>query len=135
MGAEVTRALLVLALALLAACALPAASSAATETASSGQITAHFNYEGSQSKGYSNLALTINRAGATAYDAPVNTSLCGNMCWPAGSGQTPSVAVRDLDGDGDPEVLLDLYSGGAHCCFVSDLLGWDPDSGIYRVVE
>jgi hypothetical protein len=24
--------------------------------------------------------------------------------------------VRDLDGDGEPEVLLDLYWGGAHCC-------------------
>jgi hypothetical protein len=27
------------------------------------------------------------------------------------------VAVTDLDGDGEPEVLLDLYSGGAHCCW------------------
>jgi uncharacterized protein YidB (DUF937 family) len=26
------------------------------------------------------------------------------------------LAVRDLTGDGEPEVLLDLYSGGAHCC-------------------
>ena len=27
--------------------------------------------------------------------------------------------MRDLDGDSEPEVLLDLYSGGAHCCFSS----------------
>jgi hypothetical protein len=28
----------------------------------------------------------------------------------------PSIAVRDLDGDGEPEVMLDLVWGGAHCC-------------------
>ncbi len=28
-----------------------------------------------------------------------------------------AVTVEDLDRDGEPEVLLDLYSGGAHCCF------------------
>ncbi|HEY7574210.1 MAG TPA: hypothetical protein VIB08_03555 [Thermoanaerobaculia bacterium] len=26
------------------------------------------------------------------------------------------LAAEDLDGNGEPEVLLDLYSGGAHCC-------------------
>ncbi|PWU21126.1 MAG: hypothetical protein C5B48_11655 [Candidatus Rokuibacteriota bacterium] len=27
--------------------------------------------------------------------------------------------VRDLDGDGEPEILLDLYTRGAHCCWQS----------------
>src|SRR5262245_41386230 len=31
-------------------------------------------------------------------------------------GDTKSFAVRDLDGDGEPEVMLELDSGGAHCC-------------------
>lgn len=26
------------------------------------------------------------------------------------------VAVRDLEGDGDPEAIFTLFSGGAHCC-------------------
>ena len=30
-----------------------------------------------------------------------------------------AIKVRDLDGDGEPEVILDLYTGGAHCCSVS----------------
>ena len=38
---------------------------------------------------------------------------------PAGLGTRRSITVRDLDGDSEPEVLLDLYSGGAHCCFSS----------------
>jgi hypothetical protein len=27
--------------------------------------------------------------------------------------------VRDLDGDGEPEVIADFYTGGAHCCTLS----------------
>jgi hypothetical protein len=29
--------------------------------------------------------------------------------------------VRDLDGDGEPEVLVDFYWGGVHCCFYTDV--------------
>jgi hypothetical protein len=42
-----------------------------------------------------------------------------------------SLAVVDLDGDGEPEVLLDLYTGGAHCCTHTLLFGFDPPSGRY----
>ena len=31
-------------------------------------------------------------------------------------GDTGSFTIRDLDGDGEPEVMLVLDSGGAHCC-------------------
>jgi hypothetical protein len=31
-------------------------------------------------------------------------------------GDTSSFAVRDLDGDGEPEAMLELNWGGAHCC-------------------
>src|SRR5262245_46897289 len=31
----------------------------------------------------------------------------------------PSARVRDLDADGEPEVFLDTYTGGAHCCSVT----------------
>jgi hypothetical protein len=33
--------------------------------------------------------------------------------------------AQDLDGDGEPEVAVDLYTGGAHCCFVSRFYRWD----------
>lgn len=32
-------------------------------------------------------------------------------------GDRKSLEVLDLDHSGEPEVLLNLYSGGAHCCF------------------
>jgi hypothetical protein len=33
--------------------------------------------------------------------------------------------VADLDGDGEPEVLVDTFSGGAHCCLTARLLTWN----------
>lgn len=41
--------------------------------------------------------------------------------------------MRDLDGDGEPEVLLDLYTGGVHCC--SNTLIFHLDRGIYWPVD
>jgi hypothetical protein len=35
---------------------------------------------------------------------------------------TSAVKVADLDGDGEPEVLVDVFSGGAHCCVTARLL-------------
>src|SRR5262249_9704366 len=35
------------------------------------------------------------------------------------------LTIRDLDADGEPEVLLDLYTGGAHCCFYTVILRYD----------
>jgi hypothetical protein len=33
--------------------------------------------------------------------------------------------VADLDGDGEPEILADFFSGGAHCCVTARLLTWN----------
>jgi hypothetical protein len=43
----------------------------------------------------------------------------------------PSARVRDLDADGEPEVLLDTYTGGAHCCSVAYLFHYLPHSRRY----
>lgn len=39
------------------------------------------------------------------------------------------VKVRDLDADGEPEVLLGLYTGGAHCCFYTLVFRYRPHLG------
>ena len=35
------------------------------------------------------------------------------------------VNARDFDGDGEPEILTTVYTGGAHCCTITQLLTWD----------
>ena len=53
---------------------------------------------------------------------------CGRRCAPAGLERSRSVAVRDLDAGG-PEVLVDLYSGGAYCCWLTHV--YSPGSTSY----
>jgi hypothetical protein len=43
----------------------------------------------------------------------------------------PTVRVRDLDRDGELEVLLDTFTGGAHCCLESRFFRYLPDRGAY----
>jgi hypothetical protein len=47
----------------------------------------------------------------------------------------PQVRVRDLDADGEPEVWLDTYSGGAHCCLDSRFFRWLPSLRRYRATK
>jgi subtilisin-like proprotein convertase family protein len=76
---------------------------------------------------YEKLRVSVVRAGRKALDVPIQRIGC-----PDCTGSRPvDVAVRDLDG-GEPEVLFDLYTGGAHCCAVSLILRWDAGAHRYR---
>jgi streptogramin lyase len=48
---------------------------------------------------------------------------------------TTSLTVRDLDGDGEPEVMLLLNSGGTHCCAWSRVYGYARALDTYLPVE
>ena len=113
--------------ALAALFALAPAAHATTETATSGTVTATLSYDHVQdSFEYANMALTISRAGVQVLAADPTFGDCDSpYCAPGGLGGRDSVAIRDLDGDGEPEVILDLYTGGAHCCYVSRFYRWD----------
>jgi subtilisin-like proprotein convertase family protein len=76
---------------------------------------------------FEKLRVRITRAGRTALGAPLERLGCG-IC----KGSRPvGVKIRDLDG-GEPEVLVDLFTGGAHCCSITLILRHDPASGRYR---
>src|SRR4051812_37270741 len=89
-----------------------------TETSSQGDVTAAFSYDYKKSRygtyNFSNARVKITRAGVTLVDKPIGKECSYCTPWPAsmGAGGTSSVTVTDLDNDGEPEVLLDLYSGG-----------------------
>ena len=89
-----------------------------SRAASSGRVSATLSYR-EQGFGYRDFRLKIRRAGRTLFDAAPGR--------PFGQGWRPvELRLRDLDGDREPEVLADFYSGGAHCCTYS---------AIYRFVR
>ncbi|MGH3017134.1 MAG: hypothetical protein ACRDLU_02025 [Gaiellaceae bacterium] len=45
----------------------------------------------------------------------------------------PKLHVRDLDADGEVEVWVDTYTGGAHCCDESRFFRWLPARNAYRM--
>jgi hypothetical protein len=91
-------------------------SEAKTETRTSGDVKASVTYSG-KNPPFKKARLTITQAGLTIFDDNVRMP-----CKPCGL-QAPYnrrvMRLRDLDGDSEPEVLLEVFSGGAHCCSYS----------------
>jgi hypothetical protein len=112
-----------------------AAATVQTQRAQAGAISAAFSFRydpHNQVTPYTGLHLTISRGEQTLHDAAVSSALCGNFCMPAGS---RAVSIADVEGDGEPDVLLNLYSGGAHCCYVVQVFRYDPTTHGYATLE
>ena len=92
------------------------------ETAKSGSWLARFSYVEHRSgiPSYTNLHLTLRHGSALVLDAPVRSTQQSGL-GPGGFSNKSSIAFTDLDADGSPELILDLYTGGAHCCFLSQI--------------
>lgn len=86
----------------------------------------------SWSKGLGTLGddprITITRGGVREVDHRRLSRIC-ELC---SSIAVPreSLHVRDVDADGEPEVIADLFSGGAHCCWSTVV--FVPKDGGYR---
>ncbi len=98
-------------------------------------VTATFSFQPQDEPyGFTDLRLTITRAGQALYqDAPSAGGCEEPDCFPGGGSERDSVRVRDLDGDGEPEVLLDIFTGGAHCCLWVRIFSFDGTG--YRSIE
>jgi len=48
-------------------------------------------------------------------------------------GSKKSISVADLDADGEPEVALYLYLGGAHCCWYTQVYWYSSVAGRYSL--
>jgi hypothetical protein len=131
-----TRTLLVVVLALLVTAA-PASAKIKTETDTSGEVTASLTYNYKQSRygtyDFTSAHVTIVRAGQTLLDQDLGKECRYCTPWPASMAQSgvSSVNVVDLDADGEPEVLIDLYSGGANCCWYTNSYRFDANQNKY----
>jgi hypothetical protein len=120
---------------LLAPLVTIAPANAATETASSSGLSASFHYTGTYPQSH-DPRLTISRSGKVLYNHPVTSSWCANECWPELiSARQSALHVVHLDAHGGPAVVLDLYSGGAHCCSVEQVYSLDSTPGRVRKTE
>lgn len=127
-------------IALLAAAALiPAAAGAEVrkETKTVGNVTAEFSYDKISDFEYKDVRIKITRGGTVLHDALVPAPCDECTAAPQGAGDpenNPALNVADLDKDGEPEVLVDLYTGGAHCCSYTQIYSFDalPAPGAYR---
>src|SRR5665213_3232017 len=79
--------------------------------------------------------LSIRRSGKLLFDAPVNGLLCRTQCWPQLIPGNPALRVLDIERDGVPDVILNLYSGGAHCCSITQIYRYDVATRSFRVVQ
>jgi hypothetical protein len=72
------------------------------------------------------LRLRITRDGRTVYDQPVRSHPCSGFCVAVKVPPSKSpLFVGNLGNPGGPAVVLGLYTGGAHCCFVDQAFAWD----------
>ncbi|MER3433964.1 MAG: hypothetical protein C4288_11155 [Leptolyngbya sp. ERB_1_1] len=130
------RAVALVGLGVLGLVALPVQAEEVTKTAQQGSVKAELSYEKVSSDGISqtrNVRLKIYRTGQSVfnrspsvneYDRPM-IELLGNEKDDRG------FLVRDLNGDKDPEVIADMFTGGAHCCRYSLIYHYDRDQQQY----
>jgi len=105
-----------LAFAALAASVLAATASASalkTKTAQRGKVRATISWRNARFFEAKDVRLRITRSGQTALETVK-----------LGVDRPQTIAVRDLDSDDEAEVIVDFYTGGAHCCFFSRIYGY-----------
>jgi hypothetical protein len=105
------------------------------ERVRSGDVRAVFSYTYDAAKfRFGRQRLSIMRLGVTRLAALLRHPPRGGLdAQPAGYfAHRRSVSITDLDGDGEPEVVLDLFWGGAHCCWYTQIYRYVPDIGRYR---
>lgn len=131
-----------LAAALAAVLLVPAGAAAqarTTETATNGVVTAELSYvkrergrQGFRFIEYRDFRVKISRAGVVLYDQPVGAP-CDQFCTPTESALTRKhVGLRDVNADGEPEAIVDLFTGGASCCVLVLAYGYDALANTYR---
>ncbi len=114
--------------------ALVAGAASASEVwrSQAGQVQAELSYERVDALQFTNIRLQITRGGTAVLNAAVPVDSPYDR--PLVEVSTDTFRVVDLDGDREPEVLLDLYTGGAHCCTYSLIYRYNPASNQYTAI-
>jgi hypothetical protein len=120
---------------LLAVSSTVSSAGASTETVTSGDLNAAFTYYGAYPQSRS-PHLTISNNGNVLYDRVVRSAWCGTECSPNVIASARKVLhIVHLRPNGQLAVVLDLYSGGAHCCSVEQVFSFNACSRTFQMSE
>ena len=117
--------------ALLAAPTAGAKVAAGSVTVAKGALSATISWKDSDFTTADGAHLKVTRDGTVVFDKDLEKvcQLCGSLGDPK-----HSLAIRDLDADGTPEVIADTFSGGAHCCYTSVVV-WFRGGAAHSTVQ
>ena len=108
---------------------------ATTQRAASDGLDATFTYHGT-SPVSENPHLDIVFDGKVVYDRAVTSKWCGKECSAnVIAGARNVVHIVHLQPNGLPSVVLDLYSGGAHCCAIEQVYSLTSKSSKVQKAE
>lgn len=108
---------------------------ATTQSVTKGNVTATFTYHGTYPHPqHPHLKITL--SGEVVYDQSVSSAWCAKECSPNVIAEAMKVVhVVHLEKSGLPSVVLDLYSGGAHCCSIEQVYSVAPNSSVIEKFE
>ena len=108
---------------------LPQAAIAETVTAESGEVEAELSYQpGEGGICVSDIRLQISRDGDRVLDQEITDEAACRV-------GEDMLKVQNLDSDDEPEVVLDAYTGGAHCCTYSMIYRYSAEPEGYTSIE
>ncbi|WP_293156658.1 MULTISPECIES: hypothetical protein [unclassified Microcoleus] len=110
-----------------ASCFLEGVAKAETQTAESGNVRAEVSLGRRSGLCSQNPRLRLVRKGQTVFNEDIPKKEVG-YCW------LLDIQVRDLDKDNEPEIILDVFSGGAHCCTSSLIYRYDARTQKYTAI-
>jgi hypothetical protein len=123
-----------LTLALVLALPASAAAKVTQQTSESAGVKATLSFDCKQQKlstDCKDFKLSITRQGVELVSNQRLTQPGVTGIAPGDSLPRKSVLVSDLDRKGEPEVIVDLFTGGAHCCTYSLIYGYSTATGGY----
>jgi hypothetical protein len=90
-------------------------------SASSGNLRATFTYTGAFPQAH-DTTLSVSRSGKVIDVESVTSKWCDHQCWPNSvAPKAQVVRIVRLRPNGPLDIVLSLYSGGAHCCTVEQV--------------
>jgi hypothetical protein len=110
----------------------PAAAAPVQQVDERGGVRAVVSYDCADDEQCTDWAITITRNGAQLVSEGLSPRGRARIIAPGRPPATKLVRVVDLNKDGEQEVIVDLFSGGAHCCFYSFIYGYSPSRSDYE---